>query len=62
MKCGQVRMNKTPTHISRAWAAGVKYSGTVICAGQQCSLTYRLAYHKFSHLIMVGVYEVFQIQ
>ena len=61
-KCGQVRMSKTPTHISGAWAAAVKYLGAVICAGQQCSLTYRLAYHKFSHLIMVGVFKVFQLQ
>ena len=60
-KCGQVRMSKTPTPISGAWAAAVKYLGAVICAGQQCSLTYRLAYHKFSHLIMVGVFEVFPI-
>ena len=56
---GQVRINKTPIHSIRAWAASVRHSGTVICAGQQCSLTYRLAYHKFSHLIMVGVFEVF---
>ena len=31
--------------------------GVQICAGQQCSLTYRLAYHKSSNLNIIGVFN-----